>query len=169
MDHDSTCRPHGKDFRQKISRDALAELGGSNSRKRRPYYILKCFGIAVCGSVLLIALTVFVWSHNLNFQAVSRARYELEERISVLEERLRASESRNEKAKLQVEERNQSSSVRMIANDSRAAIFIQPSASLQQNASSHSENYFDQLRPKIDKGKPADVPWYSWRSFLSLL
>ena len=81
--------------------DALAELGGSSKRKRRPYYLLRCFSVVVCGSVSLIALTVFFWFYHLDFQSVLRARFDLEQKLLAIEGRLKESES--QKAKLQEE------------------------------------------------------------------
>ena len=88
-----------KSPQQFVPRDESGELGSSDKHRRRPYYLLKLLGVIVCGSVSLIALTVLFWIYHHNFQAAMQTRLDLEQRLSIVETKLKDSESNNAKLK----------------------------------------------------------------------
>jgi hypothetical protein len=152
VDSDRSDRAQNKNSfrRERFSGESMAELGGSKSLKRRPYYVLKCFAVAVCGSVSLIALTVFVWSYHLDFQALKRSRFELEQKVQVLKEQLRTGEYRSGKLKDD-------------ANAQTPSIFSDKQSSKLDRAESSQPNTSIvspvHLPPKQEEVKPADSPW----------
>jgi hypothetical protein len=90
----ATSQPYGGSTEQ-FPKDSPAER---MNFKRHPRFLLKCFAIVVCGSVSLIAISVFVWAYDRNLQAdIIRSRSDLEHKLLAMEANLKESEFRNAK------------------------------------------------------------------------